>query len=313
MNFKIYLSNIRHLLIITALSLFIWTCNSRTTGPDIATNPPVVDPVGSNTTFDMAFWNIEWFPKNGAVTINKVKDIIRAIDVDMIGVEEIANVNAFNTLLDSLPGWKGVLSNDQYSDGSYQKTGIVYNAQLISLSNVHNIFNGDHYAFPRPPLQAYAEVKDKDGVKYNFTIIVVHLKAFGDSNSQARRKDACDKLQSYIASEINAGTDPDFIVLGDWNDDVDDPPADNVFEAFLNRGSEYVFLTAGLQEASYIGGSTGNIIDNIMLTKDSMTEYGNGSTHVLYIDNDISGYRDNVSDHRPVITHFKGFSINPVE
>ncbi len=293
-------------------ALLLFSCNTRTTGPDTNQKPPVVDPVGSNDSFDIATWNIENYPKNGSATVNKVKDIIRAIKVDMIGVEEIASIDAFNTLLDSLPGWQGVLSSDTYSDGSYQKTGILYNAQLISLSSVHNIFTNDSYAFPRPPLQAFVELKDKDNTKFDFSIIVLHLKAFPEPANQARRKSACDKLQSYIASEISNGADPDFIVLGDWNDDVDDPPADNVFEAFLKQGPAYSFLTAGLQETSYIGGSAGNIIDNIMLSRDSMGEYGPGSTHVLYIDNDISGYRNDVSDHRPVITHFKGFSITPL-
>lgn len=306
-----YLKKWQFKYLIVILTVLFISCDSQTTAPDkISPKPPVVDPVGSNSTFDIACWNIENFPKNGSTTINKVKDIIRGIDVDLLAVEEIVDTTAFNTLLDSLSGWEGVLSNDKYWNGSYQKTGIIYNSQLIRLSNVHTIFNDDASAFPRPPLQAYAEIRDMDGVKFNFTIIVLHLKAFGDSLSQARRKSACDQLQNYITSEINQGADPDFIVLGDWNDDVDDLPANNVFNAFLNQDSAYTFLTAGLQETSYIGGSIGNIIDNIMLTQDAMIEYGNGSTHVLCLDNTISDYRNNVSDHRPVVTQFEGITIN---
>ena len=270
----------------------------------------LVQKVGSRSTFELITWNIEWFPKSGENTINDVKTIIRNLDVDLIAVAEIASVSSFNALLDSLDGWKGALSNDSYGDGSYQKTGILYKNSFISLSNVKNIFPDDGYAFPRPPLSALVTIKDLQGVKYDFTLIVLHLKAFSGESNEVRRRSACEQLKQYIDDEIAAGADADFLVMGDWNDQLDDPAENNVFQVFLDDTAGYRFLTKSiLGQSSYISNSFNSLIDHILISKDSFTEYGSGLTEVLYLDEEFLKYRSEVSDHRPVLAVFKGFSL----
>ena len=66
--------------------------------------------------------------------------IIKDLDIDLIGVQEIASVRSFNELLNQLDGWQGVLSNDTYGNGNYQKTAILYKTDFISISAVKNIF-----------------------------------------------------------------------------------------------------------------------------------------------------------------------------
>jgi len=294
--------------LILLISLF--SCNERIVTDDGDGGfTPVITPVGDSTTFEMATWNLAFFPQQGSATVNTTKDIIRSLGVDMYGVEEIANIDAFNQLVDSLDGWKGVLSGDTYSDGSYQKTGLLYNARFITVSGAHSIFTNDGYAFPRPPLQAYVEVKDAEGLKYNFNVIVLHLKARGGADNEARRKAACEKLEAYISDQISSGADADFVVLGDWNDQVSDPQDTNVFTAFLSKTDQYRFLTQGLTESSYISTTYASLIDHIMITADSEAEYDGGITEVRYLDNEIPGFRSLVSDHRPVIARFSGFQI----
>ncbi len=289
--------------------IFLFSCNERITTGDDGGFTPVITPVGDSTSFEMATWNLAFFPQQGMATINATKDIIRGLGVDMYGVEEIADIDAFNQLVDSLDGWKGILSDDTYSDGSYQKTGLLYNARFITVSGAHSIFTNDSYAFPRPPLQAYVEVKDAEGLKYNFNAIVLHLKARGGADNEARRKAACDKLEAYIREQIANGADADFVVLGDWNDQVSDPQDTNVFNAFLSKTDQYRFLTQGLTESSYISTTYASLIDHIMITSDSEGEYDGGVTEVRYLDNDIPNFRSVVSDHRPVISYFRGFKI----
>lgn len=300
--------------IIFLLYFFIYGCSSHVDDvidPDISEKPvQLVQKVGQQSTFELATWNIEWFPKSGENTISYVKTIIQNLDVDLIAVEEIASVSSFNALVDSLHGWKGVLSNDAYSNGSYQKTGIMYKSSFISLSNVKNLFTQDGYAFPRPPLSAKVTIKDIRGVKYDFTIIVLHLKAFSGESNEARRRSACEQLKQYIDAEIAYGADPDFIVLGDWNDEIDDPLESNVFQNFLVDNSGYKFLTeSALGQSSYISNTFSSLIDHILITKDSNDEYQNGFTEVLYLDNEFLKYRSDVSDHRPVVAIFKGFTL----
>ncbi len=278
---------------------FFSSCTIRD-GSDTETNEPIVTPIGNKNYFEIATWNIEWFPKNNAKTVNLVKDIIRDIDIDLIAVQEIASIKSFNTLVDSLPGWKGVLSNDQYSNGTYQKTGILYKSDFISISSVYNIFENDSYPFPRPPLSAYVEIKDINGVQYNFSVIILHLKAFsGDSNEQ-RRKEAILKLEDFISNEIDNGADADFIVLGDWNDRVSDAENDNVFLPFLDKPDQYSLITENFT----------TLIDHILITSGSLDEYGSGETEVLDLQKQLYNYSSDVSDHLPVMARFKGFTIS---
>lgn len=298
--------------LISLFFFFISTaCTSRITDPD-ETDNSIVKPVGNNDYFEIATWNLENFPKSNQLTINTVKQLIRDVKVDLFAVQEIGDVSAFNTLMDSLPGWKSILSSDVYSNGSYQKTGIIFNSAYISVSSSKNIFLNDSYAFPRPPLTAHIEIKDIESVKYDFNIIVLHLKAnsYGDNTSnEARRKEAVDKLQQYISDEISSGADPDFIVLGDWNDQIDDSIHTEALGSFLRSSQDYLFLTQGLNQESYISSSFNSLIDHILITQDSFSEYGIGETAVRYLDNEFTNYPSVVSDHRPVIAKFKGFKL----
>ena len=308
-----------YLTILILTGLYLIGCNQRITGSsgdrDTTDSQSLVNKIGSDQTFEIATWNIENYPQAGETTVSLVKTIIKDLDVDMLGVEEIASVSSFNRMLDDMPGWKGVLSEDVYSSGSYQKTGIIYKSSFISVRQVKNIFTDDGYAFPRPPLAAYVEVKDLQGVKFDFNLIVLHLKAKSGESNEARRRSACEKLKDYIDQEIQSGADPDFIVLGDWNDQLNDPDSLNVFKVFLDDTADYTFLTAGLRnQYSYISNAYKSLIDNILITADVRTEYDRGQTQVLYLDDSIKNFSKTVSDHRPVAAIFKGISLQlPVQ
>lgn len=310
--------DLKKFISIVLVILSLSGCVTRITDPPDPNNengsgdePALVQTVGTASTFELATWNIEWFPKDGQATVNYVKTLIRNLDVDLIGVAEISSIQSFNTLLDSLEGWNGVLSNDTYSDGSYQKTGILYKSSFISVSNPRNIFTDNRYAFPRPPLTAYVQVHDQTGkIVFDFNLITVHLKAMGGTENEARRRAAVESLKVYIDQEIAAGADPDFIVTGDWNDRLIDADSVNVFKSVLDDTSDYTFLTAGLNgQYSYISNSYKSLIDHILITADARSEYGAGNTNVLYLDQEFSKYQTEVSDHRPVVSIFKGITL----
>lgn len=305
-------------ILLSLVLVLFWQCNRRIVDNDNQTSPPdstvLVTREGQADRLEIATWNIENFPKAGNQTINDVAQIIKDLDIDLIGVEEIASVRSFNELLNKLDGWQGVLSNDTYGNGNYQKTGILYKTDFISVSAVKNIFENDGYAFPRPPLEAYVQIKDLEGVKFDFNMIVLHLKASGGSENEARRKEAIKYLTQYIKSEIAQGVDPDFVVLGDWNDVLTDPESTNVFLPMLNDPQTFLFLTAKLtNQFSYISNTFKSLIDHIMITTDAQSEYGQGECKVLYLDQQYLSYPNNVSDHRPVMARFKGFrlKLNP--
>ena len=77
---------------------------------------------------------------------------------------------------------------------------------------------------------------------FDFHIIIFHLKAGSDEDSRLRREAAIVMLKDYLDTNVPISGDPDWIVLGDWNDELDDPVSENVFTPFLDDSANYTFL-----------------------------------------------------------------------
>lgn len=267
----------------------------------------LVMPLGTDTTLEIATWNIENFPKAGDSTVIRVRLLMARLNLDIYAIQEIADTLAFLQLLSGLPGYAGLYSRDDYGS-FYQKTGVVYRTGLITVSSVRQLFwNNDSVV--RPPLELTVQA-NKDGKMFDFRLIVLHLKAGSSASDQAKRKATCRLLKSYIDQALRQGPELDFVVAGDWNDLLEDPPQWNIFQDFLNDSANYRFLTLPLagntRYGSYI--YTGQLIDHIMITADALEEYAGGWTQTLRLDDQVSRYTVVVSDHRPVVAVFPVFS-----
>ncbi len=299
--------------------LALSTCNDRITDPKINKNDLdsiQVDKVSHDNRFEIATWNLKNFPLIGDITVNKLSQLIQNLDIDLIAVQELVSIRSFDSLLAKVPGWQGHYSPDNYDNGTYQKTGFLYKSSFISLSNLSALYINERtkygdWAFPRPPYAAFVQIKDKTGTIFDFNLIVVHMKAYGSIKEITQRKLACQLLYNYINEQISAGADPDFIVLGDWNDQLEDSSATNVFLPFLNDSSNYTFLTKSIiDQPSYIFAPYQNLIDHILITRDCRQEYGEGLTSVLYLDYEFQAYPTVISDHRPVMAVFNGIELD---
>ena len=260
--------------------------------------------VGSANTLDVLTWNIRQFPTNSTTT-SKVADLIWQMGVDLVAVQEIADIDAFHELLCALPGYEGVLSTDQYSTGEYQKTGYIYRSSQITVRAITPVFTSDNSAFPRPPLKADIDVHLPDGAQTQFTIIDVHLKAGVSVDDAARRRDAVVKLKGLVDGLVLATPGSKVMIVGDFNDSPDDSAGENVFTAFLDDSSHYTVLTLALAQAddySYI--PYPSLIDNMIVTSTLLSDTAGGYTEVLLLDEEITqyNYENQVSDHRPVVT-----------
>ena len=65
----------------------------------------------NQNSFDVVTWNLEWFPKQGPVTVDSLKNIIEIINSEVYALQEINNVNEFNQLLNSLDNYDGYSTN----------------------------------------------------------------------------------------------------------------------------------------------------------------------------------------------------------
>ena len=124
-----YLEYILFLVILVLLG-----CNQRSIDPnDSDKNSPnrLVASVGLDTHFDIATWNIEQFPISGSTTISYVSQLIKDLDVDLFGLQEMNDATSFYRLLDSLPDYNGIIST---FPTDYLKLGIIYKKNFISIS-----------------------------------------------------------------------------------------------------------------------------------------------------------------------------------
>ena len=277
--------------------------NADDAGPGVdATSPDAGWARTGTVTLGIATWNIEQFPKT-ATTTTAVPEILAELGADIIGIEEILEPGPFERMVADLPDWEAIRVEEPYD---YLAVGILYRPARIRILEAEPIFTGEAYAFPRPPLWARVEALDGAGhVVFDFELLVVHLKAQGDPQSQDRRRVACEELERWIRERQAAGGEQDIIIVGDWNDRIDDLAAKNVFRPFLEAPERYTFLSQELVDAgesSYI--LIPGVIDHILVTHDALDEYGPGHTEPVMLDQTYPDYVRNVSDHRPVRATF---------
>jgi endonuclease/exonuclease/phosphatase family metal-dependent hydrolase len=253
--------------------------------------PPI--PEGA---FTIGTWNIEQLPKT-EYTIEHVAQIVQEEEIDLLGVQEIVDPADFVTLAETA-GYEDVIT----FGSTTLRVGFMYRPERVEVSEVERLFLDDWYAFPRAVLKA--RILDLE-TGFDFIFLVVHLKAQIDEESRMRRALAIEALDEWLTAALAAGGEQDYVVVGDYNDELTDVPEQNVFPAILNAPERYRFLTLPIEEAgghSYLPFDV--MIDHILVTTDALDEYGSGSTEVLPLELRIMYYEARVSDHRPVISRF---------
>jgi exonuclease III len=259
---------------------------------------------GTDYTLDIVTWNTEWFPANGSTTVNYVKEIVDALDADIIAFQEIDSKTQFQNLINRLDDYDGYyISND-----SYQGLAYLYHKDKIQILDQYEIYTSDWTEFPRSPLIMEFRFENKD-----YVIINNHLKCCGDGNldisnsndEESRRYWACRMLDSYIEDYF----DNDRVILvGDLNDELTDRHEDNVFRTFLNDEDHYLFVDMEIAE-----GSSSNFsyptwpshLDHIMISNELFDVFNEPASkcRTIMVDEFFSSwnsYENNVSDHRPV-------------
>jgi endonuclease/exonuclease/phosphatase family metal-dependent hydrolase len=257
----------------------------------------LVPAVGSESTFELATWNIENFPADGN-TPSVVADVITSLDVDAIVVEEIASEQAWAELLARLRGYAGILSVHRYSQDSYQKIGVIYRASLITASPPQLLFANEGFAFPRPPL---AVTLTLDGAA--FEVIGVHLKAGVAAEDAERRQQAVVELDGFLRAQVDGGGEPEIVVLGDYNERVIVDADRAVLAPLLTAPDRYTVRTepaARAGDISYLGFG-GSFLDHITTTAALDTRWAAAQVAVQRIDRRIVSYSAHVSDHLPVV------------
>ena len=91
---------------------------------------------GTDSTFDVVTWNIEWFPKNGTNTVDSVKKIITALDADLIGLQEIDDTALCRQMINDIPGYELFMDDDWFGGLAY-----VYKTNSITVQSIYKIYD----------------------------------------------------------------------------------------------------------------------------------------------------------------------------
>jgi len=261
---------------------------------------------GTENTLEIMTWNIERFPKNGQTTVHHVVDIIEALNVDIIAIQEVDDINYFEQMVDSLSAYNGYLTSAYFAGLAY-----LYKPEVIQINNIYEIYTSSEYwsSFPRSPM-----VMDFNFKNERFILINNHFKCCGDgvlnlndsNDEETRRHAASSLLKEYIDANFN---DEKVIVLGDLNDNISESPENNVFQMILEDDENYVFADYEIATNNSSGWSFPtwpSHLDHILLTNELFLEFEKMDSDIQtikieeYLPGGWSEYDENISDHRPV-------------
>tara|TARA_B100000401_G_scaffold421273_1_gene347379 strand:- start:549 stop:1454 length:906 start_codon:yes stop_codon:yes gene_type:complete len=262
----------------------------------------------NQNNLDIITWNIEHYPKHSNTNLY-LEDIINSIEgIDIIALQEIESSNQLSMLANNLgPEWVDF----RYENSDWGELSYLINSETVSYQEPYSILNEYQYYFAyRPPY-----VLEFDYNKQQFILINVHYKCCGDGNldeqdssdEEFRRLQATYYLDSYISDNF---PNSNVIIVGDFNDSLDDDEQNNVFNLFFNS-SEYLFTDLPMAlENNYWQywsfPSWPSHLDHVVISNELFDEYENinSNCNTLVLDNFFSNgwldYNNYISDHRPV-------------
>jgi len=249
---------------------------------------------------EVVTWNMEWFPKSNDSTITAVAEIMQKMNADIYAVQEIGSLNQFAAMLDLLPAYDYHVTRQS----SFFDQAIIYKKDVLTFIGREEPFAQADYNYAgRPPLRVDFLWHNGDQVE-PLSVINLHLKCCG--NGLERRKKSMDELHEYLSLGMEWGEE-NIIVLGDWNDQLDDVGVTQSFGAFLEDPEHFYYTTTKIagdvEQASYP--TWPSFLDHIMVGKGFFDEFENGSTiQTLPVADwlgDWENYELIISDHRPVL------------
>lgn len=298
--------------------------------------------VERDETFDVVTWNVEWFgstasgqgPTNVDQQLQNVKTIIEDLDADVYAFQEITSFEKFNELADALEGYEGLVSPavsqgpDAFETG--QKLTFLYKKETVELIKTKVLLEGvkpeDLVGYPAPPDRFWAsgrlpflmEVKANiNGVQQYVNLVNVHTRSNGGGESAANPRYA---MRRYDVNVLKDSLDQYYgnvplILLGDFNDDLDETVADQFaatvntsetsFINYINDPENYVPVSLTLSNAGLRSFPTfENVIDHIIVSDEMRENWLVNSERIVAPFDLVNNYSSTTSDHIPVKARF---------
>ncbi|MBX2979476.1 MAG: endonuclease [Flavobacteriales bacterium] len=267
---------------------------------------------GDRRFADICFWNVEHF--NNTVTDARVEAVARVVaelSMDVFGLVEVEH-GALDRLKSALTR-RGLTYDHVLLDArGSQDLAVLFDDETTKVKVRADI--NERYrellsqrtargntAFPsgREPFFVECTVDEGDNA-VTFLMVVVHLKAFGDVESRARRTLASNILAAII-SDLRERENIPIVLGGDLNQTLRD---DSVLNALLNAPDLFTLtLDDDANDAiSYVGARNKSLIDHIIVSKDvQLGDISGDDAGIVRLDRSVKDFVSDVSDHVPLV------------
>ncbi|GMQ27484.1 DUF5689 domain-containing protein [Algoriphagus confluentis] len=303
--------------------------------PGTAPFEPAGSDIPATETLDVMTWNMEFFgatinnfgPNDVTLQAANSLQVFQATLPDVIAVQEISDEDLLADIVAQLPGY-AVICSERFSrsfegpDPTFppQKLCLIYNTAVIEIletkvlfeqiydearMGLNNLLDGyptgtasSFWSSGRLPWLITA-IADINGVKEKINFINIHAKSGSSNEDLARRRFDNQALKDTLDAYYG---DQNIILLGDYNDDLDESigSGPSTYELFIND-PDFNGITISLSEAglrSFIFND--NMIDHITISNELYDNYLEGSETLFIPFNLIPNYANTTSDHLPV-------------
>ena len=297
------------ILLLAAIFGLVSCGSSEKSVVPVVENPFAGAKVGTDSTLEIATWNLERFAKKDGETVELVIKAVEAMDIDFIALQELSSPLEFQALVDGLEGWDGFMATSHccINLGFLFKTG-----GKLAEPQFTEILAG----LPRPdplnrnPLVLFSSFDGKPIV-----VINNHYWCCGNGtidenipdDEEFLRLKASQALDEYIRDNF-AGQR--VVMVGDLNDELTDKAVDNVFQPFLDAPEQYNFVDMDIAQGPGSGWSFlgyPSHLDHIMITAPLFDAFQGETTLVqvvplhTFMAYGWTGYDGLISDHLPVV------------
>ena len=287
------------------------------------------DPVSPDGVLETVTWNLLGFgtgftgPSDWDLQTKNIVEVVDSLDADLYAFQEVADQEALNNIVQYMDGYSGFTASHVPRS---QKMAFVYNTNTIdsleagSIEDVREEYQNDwsfYWASGRTPL-FFRFNYTYENTTQEFYAVVIHGKANTGSSSEEyaqayeRRKKAAEGLYYYL---LDNKPEANVILLGDYNDDVDesiyyeespDNYAQTPYYQFVNDTDDFDVITEPLSEAGESASvNYEDLIDHITISDELFDEHIQNSTEVYYDPQSyIENYGNTTSDHLPVWAKF---------
>jgi endonuclease/exonuclease/phosphatase family metal-dependent hydrolase len=252
----------------------------------------------------IATFNLEWLgdghrdrKKRNEEDYKRIANVIKDLDADIIGLQEVENKRALERVATYLPHYKYIIGHT----GGAQKLAILFR------DNLAVTFYNDYY-----PVMV-AKRKTKAGLwvyvrahNFDFHLMNVHFKSSShwDNTKEKRKKSILYRtlqakaVAKWADSILTNTEEEDVIIIGDLND----TPLRKKNNTIGLLSDHLIYLTDDLRSCKY---SRNYTIDHILVSDTTAIRYIEDSEFMYNLKNKFSPNElKGISDHCPVTVEF---------